>query len=99
MAEGTLESKGPHAVKFEKDKHLRFLQGCLRLLPASYASQDPNRLTLLYFIVSGLDLFDSIHLLKDRQAIIDWVYSLQVLPDAKEPRTFCVSSFQRVAYV
>jgi hypothetical protein len=73
-----------HAV-FEKEKHLRFLQGCLRLLPSSYASQDPNRLTLLYFIVSSLDLFDALELLKDKPAIIDWIYSLQVLPDKDDP--------------
>lgn len=88
MAQDNLNANATQGIKFEKEKHLRFLQGCLRLLPATYASQDPNRLTLLYFIVSGLDLFDATHLLKDKQAVIDWVYSLQVLPDEKDPHLF-----------
>jgi hypothetical protein len=32
-----------------------------------------------------LDLFDALELLKDKPAIIDWIYSLQVLPDKDDP--------------
>jgi geranylgeranyl transferase type-1 subunit beta len=70
---------------FERAKHLRYLQGCMRLLPASYAAQESNRLTLLYFVVSGLDILDQLDVLKNKESIIDWIYSLQVLPDKNEP--------------
>jgi len=87
MSDTATPATPPAPPKFERDKHLRFLQGCLRLLPSSYAAQDPNRLTLLYFVVSGLDVLNSLELIKDKTSVIDWIYSLQILPDKDNPRT------------
>jgi len=51
-------------------------------MPDAYQSLDPNRLTLLYFILSGLDVLNAINKLDNRKEnIINWIYSLQVLPD------------------
>jgi len=36
--------------------HENYVKICLNGLPAPYSSQDPNRLTLAYFIVAGHDL-------------------------------------------
>ena len=40
-------------------------------------------MTIAFFAISGIDLLDSLAVLdKERQAIIEWIYSLQVLPDS-----------------
>ena len=40
------------------------------------------RLTVCFFALSGLDVLDALDVIdKNRQDIIDWIYSLQVLPD------------------
>ena len=53
----------------------------LRCLPAAYIGLDTNRLTACYFCLSALDLLDALdHLEQPRARIIEWIYSLQVLP-------------------
>lgn len=40
-------------------------------------------MTVAFFAISGLDIINSLNVLdKDKDKIIDWIYSLQVLPDA-----------------
>ncbi len=55
---------------------------------------DTSRLTVLYFCLSALDLLDALPAVVSptrRAAIIQWVYSLQVLPspDDTEPYVHC----------
>ena len=39
-------------------------------------------MTIAFFAISGLDLLDALAVLeKDKEAIIEWIYSLQVLPN------------------
>lgn len=38
-------------------------------------------MTVAFFALSGLDLLNALDTLQDKQQIIDWIYSLQVLPD------------------
>lgn len=39
-------------------------------------------MTIAFFALSGLDLLNALDVIeKDRQNIIDWIYSLQVLPN------------------
>lgn len=45
---------------FERDRHVTFLQMMYQLLPSPYQSQEINRLTLAYFVISGLDLLNSL---------------------------------------
>ena len=61
--------------------HAKYFLRCLELLPAPYASLDTNRLTVAYFCVSGLDVLGAVERV-DAARIIEWVYSLQVLPPA-----------------
>ena len=42
---------------------------------------DANRMTLLFFAISGLDLLDALDSVEQqRDAIIEWIYSMQVTP-------------------
>lgn len=46
------------------------------------------RLTIAFFALSGLDVLDSLDVITDeKEKIIDWIYSLQVLPDAQNSGT------------
>ncbi|XP_008233608.1 PREDICTED: geranylgeranyl transferase type-1 subunit beta [Prunus mume] len=65
---------------FERDRHVTFLQMMYQLLPSPYQSQEINRLTLAYFVISGLDLLNSLDRLVDKDAIATWVLSLQAHP-------------------
>lgn len=76
----------PAGPVFEREKHLRFLLGMSRVLPAAAAGQDSNRLTLAYFTLSALDLLGELDKI-DRKAAIDWVYSNQVVPDVEDPES------------
>lgn len=52
---------------FKRDLHVRFLQMMMENLPLEYELQDINRLTLAYFVISGLDILGvmgSVRLLK-----------------------------------
>ena len=41
------------------------------------------RVTIAYFALSGLDLLGALHEIeKDKTDIIEWIYSLQVLPNS-----------------
>ena len=41
------------------------------------------RMTVAFFAISGLDVLNALHVLdKDRESIISWIYSLQVLPNS-----------------
>ena len=45
----------------EKDAHVRFLELMYYMLPSPYESQEINHLTLAYFVISGLDILNSLH--------------------------------------
>eukprot|EP00727_Mastigamoeba_balamuthi_P011131 m51a1_g6640 putative geranylgeranyl transferase type-1 subunit beta-like (371) ;mRNA; r:108712-110028 len=60
---------------------LRFLKRCVQGLPAPYASQDNNHLSLLYFVVSTLDLLGERLPEPDAKSLIEYVYSLQMVPN------------------
>lgn len=67
---------------FLKKKHVKFFQRCLQILPSRYCSLDNNRMTVGFFGISGLDMLDSLDVLEnEKQNIINWIYSLQLLPD------------------
>jgi geranylgeranyl transferase type-1 subunit beta len=68
----------------DKEKLIKFFMRSLFVIPSHYQSQDPNRLTLLYFTISGLDILGALDRVEDKQRIIDWVYALQVLPSASD---------------
>ncbi|RWS28199.1 geranylgeranyl transferase type-1 subunit beta-like protein [Leptotrombidium deliense] len=64
-----------------KEKHIQYLQRCLRVVPSDFAFIDSQRLSVAFFIISSFDLLKSIELLdNEKEAIIDWIYSLQITP-------------------
>ncbi|KAL5167627.1 Geranylgeranyl transferase type-1 subunit beta [Glycine soja] len=66
----------------EKDAHVRFLELMYYMLPSPYESQEINHLTLAYFVISGLDILNSLHKVA-KDAVISWVLSFQAHPGAK----------------
>ncbi|KAL6040276.1 Geranylgeranyl transferase type-1 subunit beta [Balamuthia mandrillaris] len=67
---------------FSYKRHVQFLKANLNVLPTPYQGQDSNRLTVLYFVVSALDLIGRLDLV-DKQQAIEWIYSLQIVPPSK----------------
>eukprot|EP00931_Biecheleriopsis_adriatica_P088609 TRINITY_DN62898_c0_g1_i1.p1 TRINITY_DN62898_c0_g1~~TRINITY_DN62898_c0_g1_i1.p1 ORF type:complete len:407 (+),score=88.19 TRINITY_DN62898_c0_g1_i1:39-1259(+) len=77
MAEGRSLSIDDFALA----KHVAYFKKHMRQLPQPYASMDTNRLTLVYFCVSGLDLLGKLDEV-DRQGTIEFIYSYQsTIPD------------------
>ncbi|KAI4352107.1 hypothetical protein L6164_006390 [Bauhinia variegata] len=68
---------------FDKDRHVTFLEMMYKLLPLPYQIQEINRLTLAYFVISGLDILGALDRV-DKDAVADWVLSLQAFPRDKE---------------
>ncbi|XAR66295.1 Protein geranylgeranyltransferase type I [Bertholletia excelsa] len=64
---------------FDRDLHVRFLEMMYDLVPSAYQSQDINRLTLAYFVISGLDMLGALDRV-DKDDVISWVLSLQAHP-------------------
>ncbi|KAA8539447.1 hypothetical protein F0562_026139 [Nyssa sinensis] len=64
---------------FDKDRHIRFLEMMYQLLPSDYQGQEINRLTLAYFVISGLDILGALDRV-DKEGVISWVLSLQAIP-------------------
>ncbi|KAB1217901.1 Geranylgeranyl transferase type-1 subunit beta [Morella rubra] len=67
---------------FERDRHVSYLQMMYQLLPSPYQNQDINRLTLAYFVISGLRLLCALDCV-DKDAVASWVLSLQAHPRNK----------------
>lgn len=71
---------------FDRQLQIGYFSYCLRSLQAAYGKLDTNRLTLAHFCVHALDLLgvwedDDLQraMRLDRQGIIEWIYSLQVV--------------------
>lgn len=77
MAAGT-DQPSTATSAFARERHVAYFVKALRGLPAPYAPQEVNRLTLVYFAVMALDLLGALDQV-DKEAIVEWVYSLQVL--------------------
>ncbi|XP_031486458.1 geranylgeranyl transferase type-1 subunit beta isoform X1 [Nymphaea colorata] len=71
------------ASSFKRDLHVRFLQMMMESLPLEYELQDINRLTLAYFVISGLDILGALGSV-ERDRVVDWVLSLQALSATTE---------------
>lgn len=76
------------APVWEPRKHARYFKFCLNMLPSHVQSQDPNRMTLAFFALSGLDVLGELDAaVPHRAALVDWIYAQQVLParDGAQP--------------
>ncbi|KAI9290883.1 geranylgeranyl transferase type-1 subunit beta-like protein [Neoconidiobolus thromboides FSU 785] len=62
--------------------HENYFKRCLDCLPSAYSSTDTNRMTLIYFILSSLDVLNKLENNVDdnrKKQIIDWVYEQQII--------------------
>lgn len=53
-------SPPPGRSFFDGEGHVMFLEMMYQMLPYHYQSQEINRLTLAYFVISGLDLLNAL---------------------------------------
>ena len=65
-----------------RDRHIKYWLRCAKtFLPEPYTSNDSNRMTLAFFIVSALDLLDVLDTkidVEERNNWTDWIYSCQL---------------------
>ncbi|CAD6196942.1 unnamed protein product [Caenorhabditis auriculariae] len=62
-------------------KHVSFLARHLKVFPEAYNTLDTNRITLLFFALSSLDVIGELDELIDsnrRKEYIKWIYNLQI---------------------
>ncbi|EEC69953.1 very-long-chain (3R)-3-hydroxyacyl-CoA dehydratase PASTICCINO 2B [Oryza sativa Japonica Group] len=69
----------PEQPEFARERHVLFLEAMASELPADYASQEVNHLTLAYFAVAGLSLLRELDSVNKDQ-IAKWILSFQVHP-------------------
>ncbi|KAF5742667.1 Geranylgeranyl transferase type-1 subunit beta [Tripterygium wilfordii] len=70
-------------ISFDRDRHVTFLEMMYQLLPRPYQTQEINRLTLAYFVISGLHLLDALDRI-DKIVVANWVLSFQAHPRNKD---------------
>jgi geranylgeranyl transferase type-1 subunit beta len=65
-----------------RDRHVKYWLRCAKtFLPAAYTSNDSNRMTLAFFIVSALDLLNLLESkieASERDSWVNWIYSCQL---------------------
>ena len=72
-------------LELASNRHAKFLQRTLHVLPSALSSFDTQRITISYFAISGLDVLDRLDLLEGRrQEIVDWLYLSLICPGEGE---------------
>jgi geranylgeranyl transferase type-1 subunit beta len=69
---------------FEKEKHVKYFNYLLKGLSHHYKGYDTSRMTIAYFCVGSLDILNSLDSIKNKEDIINWIYSLQIVPSKEE---------------
>lgn len=77
--------------ELKHEQHKKYFRRSLDMLPSESAMFDCSRLTILYFVLIGLDILDGLESLTDdyKKNIIDWVYQLQLEPNEHFPVHKC----------
>ncbi|CAD5216738.1 unnamed protein product [Bursaphelenchus xylophilus] len=72
---------------FLKQKHIKLLHHCLKILPNAYLSLDGSRPTLLFFCIGALDLLDQLDTIscEAKQEMINYLYRLQITSKNEVP--------------
>eukprot|EP00794_Sanderia_malayensis_P009861 gene9860-10871_t len=66
-------------------KHVKFMQRMVGVIPNAYSALDSSRMTILFFALSGLDVMNSLDIVKDeKDDIIKWIYAQQVIPSGED---------------
>jgi geranylgeranyl transferase type-1 subunit beta len=77
----TEEPPQEEAAKLETAKHLTYHKRCLQLLPTPFQSNDLNRMSLAFFTLNSLDIFnalDTVTTPDQRDHWISWIYACQL---------------------
>lgn len=64
-------------------QHYKYLKRCFGCLPTDVEAMEPSRPTLLFFALAAADCLDALPKLvdeKERERMIEWLYSMQVAP-------------------
>ena len=72
--DGAPLSTPPQVGRTRWQRHMDYFRINMETLPAAYSGMSSNRMTLLYFCVSGLDLLDALTP-EESTRIAEWVYS------------------------
>jgi geranylgeranyl transferase type-1 subunit beta len=83
MEERNIDDTDENLV-FYRDSHINYFKACLDILPHHYVSLDTTRLSAIYFCTLGLDLLGSPLEGADRENVINYVYSNQLIPDESD---------------
>lgn len=77
--------------QFKPEQHKKYFRRSLDLLPSESALFDYSRLTVLYFVLIGLDILDGLETLTEnyKKDIVEWVYRLQLVPNEHCPTYKC----------
>ena len=71
-----------HESVLLRDRHIKYWLRCAKtFFPEPYTSNDSNRMTLAFFVVSALDLLDILDSKispEERSCWTDWIYSCQL---------------------
>eukprot|EP00039_Didymoeca_costata_P002271 m.58852 g.58852 ORF g.58852 m.58852 type:complete len:425 (-) comp11203_c0_seq1:19-1293(-) len=76
--------------RFVFERHAKYFGRYLKLMPEFAQQGDCQRMTMVFFALSALDLLgvlDKTISGQKRAQFIDWIYSLQVVPDIKGKET------------
>jgi geranylgeranyl transferase type-1 subunit beta len=68
-------------AKLNIAKHLAYHKRCLQLLPTQFQSNDLNRMSLAFFTLNALDIFNALETVTtpaQRQQWITWIYACQL---------------------
>ena len=63
-----------------KEKHAKYFQRILQIMPSDLADHDCSRLTIAFFAISGLDILNCLNDITNetKSEAIDWIYGLQI---------------------
>ena len=68
------------SVELATKKHAKLFRWLIQIMPTEFAEYESSRLTLAFFLISGLDLLNALDDLsaKEKMQAIDWIYRLHV---------------------
>lgn len=77
---------GDAGLQLTTNRHTKFLQRTLAVLPSSLAAFDTQRVTICYFAVAGLDVLGRLDVIEEqRQNIVDWLHLCLICPSPSNP--------------
>ena len=68
---------------FKKIIHIHYWKRILSAIPGRYCGFDSQQLMIAHMAIFSLDVLGALDTVEDKQKIIDWIYSLQVVPNKK----------------